>query len=84
MVLEKIHNTTPTTLLMVFLTVAASRMVDHWISNQRSSPSGSNSPVHSVESSPLPSKKKLTVQTTVSDDEPPKVTHRTLSERYVE
>ena len=65
---------------MIFL--AASRMVDHWISKQRAQ-SGTSSPVRDAElSSPLPAKKKLKIQTVVSEDKPQTISsQKTLSER---
>lgn len=64
--------------------VAASRMVDHWISNQRAQ-SETSSPVQDTESiSPSPAKKNLKIQTTVSKDKPrPISSQKTLSQRYV-
>lgn len=62
---------------------AASRMVDHWISNQRVQ-SGTSSPVQDAESiSPSPTKKNLKIQTTVSKDKPRTIgSHKTLSQRF--
>lgn len=60
---------------------AASRMVDHWMNKQKLE-SGSTSPAHDPESSPSPSKKKLTIHTVVSDKPQPARSQKTLSERF--
>lgn len=62
--------------------LAASRMVDHWMNKQKLE-SGSTSPAHDPESSPSPSKKKLTIHTVVSDKPQPARSQKTLSERCV-
>lgn len=66
----------------VGLLVAASRMVDHWISSQRAE-SGTSSPVRDATSSPSPTKKRLTIQTVVPDKPQPIRKQKTLSERWV-
>lgn len=62
--------------------LAASRMVDHWITNQRAQ-SGTSSPVRETESiTPPAAKKNLKIQTTVSKDKPQTTgSHKTLSQR---
>lgn len=62
---------------------AASRMVDHWITNQRAQ-SGTSSPVRETESiTPPAAKKNLKIQTTVSKDKPQTTSsHKTLSQRF--
>ena len=64
--------------------LAASRMVDHWITNQRAQ-SGTSSPVRETESiTPPAAKKNLKIQTTVSKDKPQTTSsHKTLSQRCV-
>ena len=59
-------------------------MVDHWINNQKSSP-GSPSPRSGspFETKTLSNKKKLTVQASLQDEEPPaKLPARSLSDRF--
>lgn len=67
--------------LMLFPFVAASRMVDHWINNQRMS-SGTRSPVSGTES-PIrtPGKKRLTIKANMSEHEP-KAKVASLSDRF--
>lgn len=60
---------------------AASRMVDHWISSQRSD-NGTSSPVPGAIESPSPIKKRLTIQTVVPDKPQPVKGQKTLSERF--
>ena len=66
--------------------VAASRMVDHWINNQKAQ-SGTSSPVRdpqpSPSQSPAPPKKNLKIEAAISQEKPqPTGGQKTLSERY--
>lgn len=66
--------------------VAASRMVDHWINNQKAQ-SGTSSPVRdpqpSPSQSPAPPKKNLKIEAAMSQEKPqPTGGQKTLSERY--
>ena len=66
--------------------VAASRMVDHWINNQKAQ-SGTSSPVRdpqpSPSQSPAPPKKNLKIEAATSQEKPQATGgQKTLSERY--
>lgn len=66
--------------------VAASRMVDHWINNQKAQ-SGTSSPVRdpqpSPSQSPAPPKKNLKIEAAMLQEIPkPTGGQKTLSERY--
>lgn len=66
--------------------VAASRMVDHWINNQKAQ-SGTSSPVRdpqpSPSQSPAPPKKNLKIEAAMLQEKPqPTGGQKTLSERY--
>lgn len=64
---------------------AASRMVDHWMSSKKSE-NGKSSPVEAATATgtPSPTKKRLTIQTTVSDEPQPIKSQKSLSERFSE
>lgn len=66
--------------------VAASRMVDHWINNQKAQ-SGTSSPVRdpqpSPSQSPAPPKKNLKIEAAMLQEKPQATGgQKTLSERY--
>ena len=66
--------------------VAASRMVDHWINNQKAQ-SGTSSPVRdpqpSPSQSPAPPKKNLKIEAAMLQEKPQAIGgQKTLSERY--